>query len=240
MQETTNTGLNFIPPRNLIEAVSQIQQWHLAESSGQPFRSDFFTFEHTMGFIMVGIRQSLTDSVLWLFAYVVFGMIFLFAQEFGSLEKTTDLFFWKVQGSVPYWFSKIASYGGLAFSTFLCCYASRYYCGVVPKKAVSTIYHTRLFFLICFSLVAFLGLGLLYKYLSDDTVYRLYSWLALHGFTQASHIAQFILRYVRRALFEASIVVVVASAVSVVLPYLAIILHRVFVRERDDLGIEVD
>ena len=240
MQETANTGLNFTPPHNLIEAVSQIQQWHLAESSGQPFKSDFFTFSHMMGFMTVGIKQSLTDSVLWLLSYVVLGSVFAFAQEFGSIGKTTDLFFWKVNGSVPYWFCKIASYAGLAFSTFMCCYASRYYRGVVPKKAVSTLYHTRLFMLVCFSLVAFLGLGLVYKYLSDDTVSRLYFWLSRSGYRHASEIAQFVMLYLRRALFEASIVVLVASAISVALPYLTIVLSRLYVKERDDLGIEVN
>ncbi len=239
-QDDTN-GLNFSPPRHLITAHSMIQQWYVAESNGQPFAKEFFTLEHIMQFSMVAIKSALSDSLIWLSIYVLGGAIVFFLQQNYLSEKVTQLFFWQLNGSPLFWFTKLTSFMGLIFSSVLCAMMARYYTGTVPKKAINSIFATRAIFLMCFSIVAFLILGILFKWLSNDAVILyIYQHAAAVNPSFGEKIYYFLVYYLRRALFEAGIVGIIASIFSVIVPLVSILFFRVYKRKKEDLGIRVE
>ena len=240
-KQDDKNGLNFTPPRHLITAHSMIQQWYVSESNGQPYAKEFFTLEHIMQFSMVAIRSALVDSLIWLSIYVLGGAAVYFLQENYLTERVTQLFFWQIHGSPLFWFTKLASFMGLLFSSVLCIMMSRYYTGTVPKKAINSIFVTRAIFLICFSVVAFLILGVIFQVLSNETTLNnIYKYFSKVNPALAVKVYYFIVNYFRRALFESGIVVIVASIFSVFIPFLSISFFKVYKRKRTDLGIRVE
>jgi hypothetical protein len=240
-QQSDGQGLAFVKPRNLMHAMSEVQQWYLGEKNGQPFDRSFFTMNHFMAFTEVALRSAFMDSVIWIFGYVLFGASVLFVQNNYLGEQSTQLLFWRISGSPLFWFARISSYAGLAFSTTLCVLMSRYFTGVVPKRAVNTLFSTRAIFLGSFALVSFLLLGLAYRLVRlegfSETIYvHLHERNALF----AARVYQFLEFNVPRVLFEAGITIIVACAVSIVLPYLTISYFRVAIRRREGLGIPQD
>lgn len=239
-QFNTNTALNFVPPRTLIDAMSEIQQYYLIEQTGEPLQKDFFTMTHVMGFSMVGIKTAFIDSVIWISGYVFLGGLIYYLQQHYITEVTTDIYFWKIPGSPFYLFSKMASFGHIIYSTVLCIMISKYYTGTVPKRAVNCIFITRSMFLICFSLVTFLILAVFYKMLMNDNILNnLYTFLARFNAKFSENIYLYITQYFRRLLFESSIVSLLSSSFSIVVPFLSISLFRVLKKRKKDLGIEV-
>jgi hypothetical protein len=239
-QDDTN-GLNFSPPRNLIAAHSMIQQWYIYESNGQAFAKEFFTLEHIMQFSMMAIRSALSDSLIWLFIYVLVGAVVYLIQENYLAVHVTEIFSHKIYGSPLFWMTKFASFMGLSFSTVLCIMMSRYYAGVVPKKAINSIFFTRAIFLTCFSVVAFLGLGVIFRALSDGSnLNNIYRYVSQVNPALAVKVYYFIVDYLRRALFESAIVVIVAGISSAYIPFFAIVFFRMYKKRKADLGICVE
>lgn len=241
MDQHETQGLNFVPPRNLIIALSMIQHWYVAESKGQTFVKEFFTFEHTMAFSLVAIKSAFYDTLIWITLNVLGGSFVYFIQQGLLTEQTTQLLFWQVEGSPFFWFIKLTSFIGLAFSSVLCILMARYYTGVVPKKAINAVFATRAIFLLCFAFVAFFIFGLLYKHLANEEIIRtIYHHISSFNSSMASRFYYFVTNYFRRALFESGIVAVVASILAIILPFLSIMLFRFYKRKKTDLGIEVE
>lgn len=241
MDKQNFSGLNFVPPKNLITAMSEIQQWHVYESSGQPLGKDFFTMQHTMAFATIAVRSAFLDTFIWILGYLVLGALIYFVQENFLHERTTQILFWKVDGSPVYWFAKLASFGGLAFSTVMCVLMSRYYIGMVPRKAINSLFATRAIFLMSASFAVFLILGLLYRFLSDDMyILKASEFFLRFSESAALKFEHYVHYYLRRAVFEASIISIVASSVSVVIPFVAIGIYKAFKRRKQDLGVEVE
>ena len=238
MAEQTYVASNTSHVMSLPNAMSKIQNFYIQESEGGGMKKEFFTIDHSIAFAQVGIKQSITDSVIWILCYVFFGAIVFYLQGSYLSEKTTQLFFWEIQGSPFYWFVKAASFGGLCFSTALCGMMSKYYVGPVTKKAINSLFATRAIFLISFSFVAFSVLGVVYRYfLNDASLVKIYSMLSFNK-AFASNIYYFVGRYFRRAVFEASIIALIASFTAVLLPYAALILYKMFGRKEVVLDIE--
>jgi hypothetical protein len=238
-QEQSSIGLSFTPPATLIDAMSEIQQYYLVEQSGQPLHKDFFTMNHVMGFSRVGLHSAFRDSIVWLSLYVLVGTIVYYVQENYLAERTTQILLWTVKGSPLCWFIKIASFGGLFFSTSVCVLISRYYTGMTPKRAINTLFLTRAMFLISFSFVSFLITGVIFKFaLSDTAIKNVYFYLAKIDSRFARSIYHFLHDYVKRALFEAGITVLIASTAAIVMPFCSMLFFRVHKKKNRDLGIE--
>lgn len=233
-------GLNFSPPHNLIHAMSEIQQWYLAEKNGQPFDKNFFTMSHTMAYSKVAIKSAFWDSLMWIGVYVFIGAIIFFVQENYLVDKSTDFLLWKdIKGSPVYWFSKISSFGSVVFSTTICIMMGRFYTGVIPKKAINTIFTVRSIFLACFALVAFVLLGVTYRFFSDPMfVNNITSFFSKFNQGFAYRIDYFVAYYFRRMLFESAITAVMVSLASIVIPFIAISTYRFIKQKKEEMGVE--
>lgn len=216
------TGLNFTPPKSVISAIAQIQQWYLAEKRGQPFDSNFFTIEHTVAYTELCMKEAIRDSLAWLLIYVLAGSVVLFLQSNYLQTQTTTLLFWEVQGSPLYLFVKASSFAFLAFTTFFCMWGSRFYIGGVPKKALGVFIFVRALFLICIAFMGFALLGLIYKFtLSDTFVQSICSVITVFNKQTASDVYYFLTMHFRRLIFESAMLLFLASFVSALLPFLS-------------------
>jgi len=237
--QQSSQGLNFTPPATMIDAMSEIQQFYLVESSGQPLSKDFFTMTHIMGFSKVGLNSAFRDSIVWLTLYVLAGSFVYYIQENYLVERTTQILLWQVQGSPLYWFIKLASFGGLFFSSVICVMTSRYYTGMTPKRAIKTLFLTRAMFLASFSVLCFVIHGVMYRYLMNDYVLKgIYDYLVRIKPALASNIYYFLQNYFRRALFEAGITILVASFIAIIIPFCSMLAYKVIKKKNRELGIE--
>lgn len=237
MEDDHSSG-NFTPPKTLVNALSLIQKYFLMESDGAVLRKEFFDVDHVMGFSNVAVRSALIDSFVWILGVFV-GAAIYYIQESYLTEKTTELLFWQVSGSPVYVFTKIFSFGRLAFSTVMCCLMARYYIGVVPKKAILTVFATRITLLLSFALVNFAILGFLYKYAASDAANtQLYYFLMhIHQGT-AQEVYSFIGGYFRNLMYESAIISLISSAVAIVLPFITIVLFRTTTKSNKTVWLE--
>jgi len=239
MQQQAGAGLQFPIPVTLLDAMSEIQQYYVVEKSGQPLDKEIFTPNHAKAFIWVGFHSALTDSLVWVFLYVLIGAGVFYVQENFLTDRVTQIFVWTVGGSPIYWFIKLASFGGLLFSTTFCVKISKFYTGTIPKRAINTLFMTRGMFLCSFSFLTFWLFGLLYKYLvNQQTIAAIYNIISRINPQQAEKVYYFLHNYLRRALFDASITVMLASAISIILPIIAVGVYRMRRERERGLGLE--
>jgi hypothetical protein len=209
------------------------------ESGGQPLHRDIFTWDHIWAYGWVGFHTALRDTLVWVVLYVVIGAPVYYFQEHYLTEKVTQIFIWNVSGSPIYWFIKMASFGGLFASTVMCGMMSRFYVGNIPKRAIHTLFVVRAIFLCTFSFLTFWLFGLLYKYLfNPEVITMIYTAVGRVSANHAQKIYLFINNYFRRALFEASITVIVASAISIIIPILTVGLYKIAGQRSQELGLD--
>ncbi len=233
-----NAAVGFSPPQNLLTALSEIQHYFLFEKRGQQFDPEYFTMNHVMGYMNVAVRSAWWDSVIFVAVFLFGSTVIYFMQGTYITDSATQIFVWTVTGSVFYWFAKIASFSGLVFSTILCTWMSRYYIGVVPRKAINTLFGTRLVLLMSLSLLLYFGLGTLSGILSDRVISQITGILAGTNQIAAAKVYSFLHDYFRRALFESAILSIVAGTFSGLLPFAAIGVFRIMKRRKRYLGVE--
>lgn len=224
-------------PHDLKNAVAEIQHWALFEEQGQSFDKKYFTIVHAWGFANVAIKSALVDSITFISVYLLGGSLIYWLQGHYLIEGTTDIFIWKLKGSPLYWFSKAASFGSLLFSTGLCMYTAQFYVGVVTKKAINMIFMVRALFLMSFSFLMFVCLGFMHKVLSDNVAQDIALMVYRVVPSYAEEIYYFLATFLRRAFFESSIMALVASFVSGVLPFAAILVFKIIKKRQTALGI---
>ena len=85
-------------PRNMIDAISEIQQYHIIERTGQDIPSDFLTMRGTLTFFLVGARSGFWEGAfLALLLPLAWGVweevIPGFRRGFGSFRKVPGFSF---------------------------------------------------------------------------------------------------------------------------------------------------
>lgn len=230
-------------PRTEFNALSIIQKYSLIESGGgtggvSPLHDNFFDADHRQAFAHVGLTSARHASVIWVVAYVIIGAIAYALQGIIMQEQTTSIGPWTFNVSPLYWVVKFASFSTLLVSTGVCLWASRFYTGNVPKKALNTWFITRGTFLIAFSVVTFFCLGMIYKYLlNDQAILSLYRFIEPASQGLAYKVCNFLYSFLRGYLFEAGMAGLLASCVAAVLPYLGVVFFRLTKRRKKYLDI---
>lgn len=225
-------------PHDEFHAHALVQKYSLMENR-KTLDSRFFDAVHRRGFAKVGIHAAWHCSLIWVIAYVVLGSIAYSFPQWISVEATTTIGPFTFNATPLYWAVKFASFITVSVSTGICFSASRFYAGNVPRKAIFTWFTTRGIFLVSFSLVTFLFLGLAYQHLLNDTaIVKVYNVLSRVNERMAYRVCAFFYTFLRRYLFEAGMAGVLASFFGAVLPFLGIAFFRVAKRKKKTLGID--
>lgn len=218
-------GLGIPTPSSLSQAVSVIQQISIIESGGAKLAKEYFTVTHLQVFTNISVKSVYRDFLIWVIGYIVISSALSFYEHHYMPGATTRIFFWDFQGSAFLLFSEAASYAGIIFSTVLCVWASYYYKGAVTKKIVATVLFTRAMMLVCFAFAVFTILGLIYKILlADQNIVKFSAEISKFiNFKAGENIYYYLYKF-KRHVFEASVISLVASFASTVLPLLTLVL----------------
>jgi hypothetical protein len=156
---TTDSG-RIYKPKNLLNAISEVQQFFVIESKGQNIPSEFLTLERTLDFFKIGLKSGFHEG----FALVLLFPVFHF-YLFPFVFKKLDLFSYFIFGSIPYLV--------LLVNTAMCCYISRYYVGNITRKAINSLLVGRAISLLLKAFLIYVLYLLLYRLSTPENVWKL-------------------------------------------------------------------
>ena len=149
-----------VKPRSIINVISEIQHYCMAEKMGKDLPAEYLTLENSLGFFGVGAKSGLTEGL--------FLLLLLPAVDFYLVPfvlKSPSLFLKTMFGSFPF-LPVIAN-------TFLCAYISRYFVGVVTRKAINAFFTGRMLVLIFKSFMIYVFYTLLTGLSTPERVWQL-------------------------------------------------------------------
>lgn len=129
-QVVTQQGGVAPQPKNLLDAISEIQQFYVIESTGKNIPKAFFTIVQTMEFMKIGASSGFKEGMMLALFLPVIELFFI-----PFILKNPDIY-------AKIFFCSI-SYLAIVFNSILCVYVSRYYIGVVTRKAINTVFVGR-------------------------------------------------------------------------------------------------
>lgn len=150
----------YVKPRSIINVISEIQHYCMAEKMGKDLPAEYLTLENSLGFFGVGAKSGLTEGL--------FLLLLLPAVDFYLVPfvlKSPSLFLKTMFGSFPF-LPVIAN-------TFLCAYISRYFVGVVTRKAINSFFTGRMLVLIFKSFMIYVFYTLLTGLSTPERVWQL-------------------------------------------------------------------
>ena len=170
-QIITTDGDRIYRPKNLLNAISEVQQFYVIESKGQNIPAEFLTLERTLDFFKIGLKSGFHEG----FALVLLFPVFHF-YLFPFVFKQLDLFSHFIFGSIPYLV--------LLVNTAMCCYISRYYVGNITRKAINSLLVGRAMSLLIKAFLLYVVYLVLYRISTPENVWK----LALHFGARAEKI----------------------------------------------------
>ena len=170
-QIITTDGGRIYRPKNLLNAISEVQQFYVIESKGQNIPAEFLTLERTLDFFKIGLKSGFHEG----FALVLLFPVFHF-YLFPFVFKQLDLFSHFIFGSIPYLV--------LLVNTAMCCYISRYYVGNITRKAINSLLVGRAMSLLLKAFLLYVVYLVLYRISTPENVWK----LALHFGARAEKI----------------------------------------------------
>ena len=150
----------YVKPRTIINVISEIQHYCMAEKMGKELPAEYLTLENSLGFFGVGAKSGLTEGL--------FLLLLLPAVDFYLVPfvlESPSLFLKTMFGSFPF-LPVIAN-------TFLCAYVSRYFVGVVTRKAINSFFTGRMLVLIFKSFMIYVFYTLLTGLSTPERVWQL-------------------------------------------------------------------
>ena len=149
-------------PRNMIDAISEIQQYHIIERTGQDIPSDFLTMRGTLTFFLVGARSGLWEGAfLALLLPLAWGVWEEVIPAFGG---ASDLFGKCLVFLFGFGISLMMTvvFGGIL---------ARYYGGNLTRKAVNSLVWGRALSLVAEGVLVFLVFNLIVFLCSPKNVF---------------------------------------------------------------------
>ena len=156
---TTDSG-RIYKPRNLLNAISEVQQFFVIESKGQDIPGEFLTLEHTLDFFKIGIKSGFHEGFALVLLFPVFHF-YLFPFVFQKLDFVSHILF----GSIPYLV--------LMVNTAMCCYISRYYVGNITRKAINSLLMGRAMSLLLKAFLLYVLYLVLYRLSTPENIWKL-------------------------------------------------------------------
>ena len=155
---TTDSG-RIYRPRNLLNAISEVQQFFVIESKGQDIPGEFLTLEHTLDFFKIGVKSGFHEGFALVLLFPVFHF-YLFPFVFHKLDLVSHVLF----GSIPYLV--------LIVNTAMCCYISRYYVGNITRKAINSLLMGRAMSLLLKAFLLYVLYLVLFRLSTPDNIWK--------------------------------------------------------------------
>jgi len=156
---TTDSG-RIYKPKNLLNAISEVQQFYVIESKGQNIPAEFLTLERSIDFFKIGLKSGFHEGFVLVLLFPVFHF-YLFPFVFKQLDFFSHFIF----GSIPYLV--------LLVNTAMCCYISRYYVGNITRKAINSLLVGRAMSLLLKAFLLYVVYLVLYRISTPDNIWKL-------------------------------------------------------------------
>ena len=164
-------GSVYEKPKNIINALSEIQRYYIIEKRSDDLPEEYFTLEQIWDFFKVGFKSGILEGLIFITLLPFLQTIYPSFKFFflgDTISKQEQMFF------------TISSYVSTVISTLFMVYLSKYYEGGLTKRAIFALINGRS---VTF-LIKGVGIYFLFNYiqkisLKDPNV--VYSWV---DFTQ--------------------------------------------------------
>lgn len=223
--------LAYKRPKNLINALSEIQRYYVLESRNEDMPKEYFTLEQIFDFIKVGFKSGILEGLLFIVLLPFLQTIYPSFKFFFLAAKINDqeqLFF------------TLGSYVAILLSTLFMIYLSKYCKGELTRRALFALMNGRsLAFLIK-------GVGIYYllhyiqnRVLKDPDA--IYSWMdfiqwILDFFTRSSittdAVYLYCYRFIIPALGDTANEILFSMMVFAFFPYLTLF-YRDYAQKRE-------
>ena len=118
-------------PKNLLDAISNIQWYYAVESGGSEVPPEFFTLRDSIEYYWIGLRSAIGSAIIGIFMTPFF---------IGVLEKYIPVFGTTNPGAFDMTFTIfLAMAFSIGYSLLLACYVGRYYYGTVTRQAIKNL-----------------------------------------------------------------------------------------------------
>lgn len=164
---TTDAG-RIYKPKNLLNAISEIQQFYVIESKGQNIPAEFLTLERTLDFFKIGMASGFQEGIALALLFPVFHFYLL-----PFVFQRLDLFSQMLFGCIPYL--------PLIINTVMCSYISRYYVGNITRKAINSLLMGRALSLMLKAFLIYVLYLILYRISSPENIWRLARQLGVNA-----------------------------------------------------------
>lgn len=145
-------------PRNIISAISEIQQFYVIESQGQDIPAEFLTLEGSLDFYKIGMRSGFNEGLFIVLLFPIFSFYLL-----PFVINSSDIFMKIMAGLIPYL--------ALIINTILCIYIGQYYVGNITRRAINSLFIGRGVVLLLKGFLIYVLYELLYRLSTPDYVW---------------------------------------------------------------------
>ncbi|WP_163338792.1 hypothetical protein [Desulfopila sp. IMCC35008] len=195
-------GSGVYRPRNIISAISEIQQFYVIESQGQDIPSEFLTLEGSLDLFKIGMRSGFNEGLFILLLFPIFSFYLL-----PFVLNTSDQFAKSMVTLVPYL--------PLIINTVLCVYIGRYYVGNITRRAINSLFIGRGMVLLLKGFLIYVIYQIVYKLSTPE-----YVWAVSQKFSQPEKIYQGYLEILPE-LVPLATETAVGMCFAAILPYIA-------------------
>jgi len=155
---TTDSG-RIYQPKNLLSAISEIQQFYVIESKGQNIPAEFLTLERPLDFFKIGIKSGFHEGFALILLFPLFHF-YLFPFIFQQLDLVSQILF----GCIPYL--------PLIINTGMCSYISRYYVGNITRKGINSLLMGRALSLLIKAFLVYVIYLILYRISTPQNIWK--------------------------------------------------------------------
>ncbi len=158
---------------NIIDAISQIQQFAVIERSGQDIPDDFLTIRGKLNFFNMGFGNGFIEGIV--FAFLTAFTLPIMSDD--GLKLWVEHYFPLVRSRLFLWCLTCAP---IIIAGGLCCFLSKYRIGILSKNAVDSLLIGRLFSLAIKGILIFVFLIFLSNNLTPESAWKAAYRISLH------------------------------------------------------------
>lgn len=116
---------------SLLDAISEIQQFHVIESTGQHIPKEFLTINDTLSFMRVGTKSGFREGLLFVLLFPFVDFFFLPMLQRNSNDVVLSILY------------SLIPLIAVIINTGLCAYIARYYVGNITRKSINCLFLGR-------------------------------------------------------------------------------------------------
>ncbi|TQR27424.1 hypothetical protein [Campylobacter sp. MIT 97-5078] len=206
--------------RNILNALSEIQRYHIIEERSEEIPKEYFTLEQIWDYLKIGFKNGMLESFIFscllCFLQVIYPSYKYYFQN-EPITQTEQLFF------------SLSSYAPIVITTLFMVYISKYYKGLLTRRAIFALMNGRSASFLLKGIAIFLLFSWIMK-ISLENPKLVYSWAdwtmwIFEPFISGISVKQvyiFYYKYAIPSLHDAGYEILFSMCIFAFLPYITI------------------